>query len=78
MQCVNNKFYSDKIMINIQWDCSKMDTIGELRFVLYKEVTLNSGVLKCLSTFQNLRRLMSIIMSPIQQCPSRGIPLYLM
>ena len=26
--------------ITIHWNSSKMDTIGELRFVLYKEVTL--------------------------------------
>ena len=58
---------------SVQWIIPKRDTIGELRFVLYKEVSLIQGFLNaCLLLFETWA--MSIIhkVSAIQGYPLRG------
>ena len=55
-----------------------MDTIGEMKFVLYKKVSFIQGFLNAVPIHFGTYRLMSFIqwVSSIQGCPLRGVSLY--
>ena len=58
-----------KVYVYIQWNPSKMDTIGEVNFVLYKKVSFIQGLLNAIlihfGTYTNVLYIKGVLNSGV-------------